>query len=66
MKSSRYICGGYFEEKIDCHNRAIYVYDEDKARKVKMSKLLLRKYKKFDTVLVDEKEYMDFFGIELN
>lgn len=22
----------YFEEKIDCHNRAIYVYDEDKAR----------------------------------
>ena len=33
---------------------------------VKMSKLLLRKYKKFDTVLVDEKEYMDFFGIELN
>ena len=24
---------GYFEEKIDCHNRSIYVYDEDKARK---------------------------------
>ena len=23
---------GYFEEKIDCHNRAIYVYDENKAR----------------------------------
>lgn len=22
----------YFEEKIDCHNTAIYVYDEDKAR----------------------------------
>ena len=24
---------GYFEEMINCHNRAIYVYDEDKARK---------------------------------
>lgn len=24
---------GYFEEKIDCHSRAIYAYDEDKARK---------------------------------
>lgn len=23
---------GYFEEKIDCHNRAIYYYDEDVAR----------------------------------
>lgn len=23
---------GYFEEKIDCHNRAIWYYDEDKAR----------------------------------
>lgn len=23
----------YFEEKIDCHERPIYVYDEDKARK---------------------------------
>lgn len=23
----------YFEEKIDCHERSIYVYDEDKARK---------------------------------
>lgn len=23
---------GYFEEKINCHNRAIYVYDEDKAK----------------------------------
>lgn len=23
---------GYFEQKIDCHNRAIYVYDEDLAR----------------------------------
>lgn len=23
---------GYFEEKIDCHNRAIYMYDEDLAR----------------------------------
>jgi hypothetical protein len=33
---------------------------------VKMSKNLLRKYKKYDTVLVDEKEYIDFFGIVLN
>lgn len=24
---------GYFEQKIDCHNRNIYVYDEDDARK---------------------------------
>lgn len=24
---------GYFEEKIDCHSRSIYRYDEDKARK---------------------------------
>lgn len=24
---------GYFKEKIDCHNRAIYRYDEEKARK---------------------------------
>lgn len=24
---------GYFEEKISCHSRRIYVYDEDKARK---------------------------------
>lgn len=23
---------GYFEQKIDCHNRAIYMYDEDLAR----------------------------------
>lgn len=23
---------GYFEEKIDCHNRKIYIYDEDQAR----------------------------------
>lgn len=23
---------GYFEEKIDCHSRSLYVYDEDKAR----------------------------------
>lgn len=33
---------------------------------VKMSKSLLKKYRKFDTVLVDEKEYIDFFGIVLN
>lgn len=24
---------GYFEEKVDCHNRAFYYYDEDVARK---------------------------------
>lgn len=24
---------GYFEEKVDCHNRAFYYYDEDTARK---------------------------------
>lgn len=24
---------GYFEEKIDCHNRPIYTYDEEEARK---------------------------------
>jgi len=24
---------GYFEEKIDCHSRPIYVYDEEKAKK---------------------------------
>lgn len=24
---------GYFEQKIDCHNRKIYIYDEDQARK---------------------------------
>lgn len=24
---------GYFEEKIDCHNRPIYTYDEEQARK---------------------------------
>lgn len=23
---------GYFEEKVDCHSRKIYVYDEDKAK----------------------------------
>ena len=31
---------GYFEQKIDCHNRPIYTYDEDKAREelLKMAK----------------------------
>ena len=31
---------------------------------VTMSKDILRKYKTYDTVLVDEKEYIDFFGIK--
>ena len=30
---------GYFEEKIDCHNRRIYVYDEDKAKEDLKEKL---------------------------
>lgn len=30
---------GYFEEKIDCHNRAIYMYDEDLARKQLRSRI---------------------------
>lgn len=32
---------------------------------VHMSNNILKKYKKYDTVLVEEKEYMDFFGVEL-
>ncbi len=30
---------GYFESKIDCHDRAIYCYDPDKARKDLREKL---------------------------
>lgn len=30
---------GYFEEKVDCHNRAFYYYDEDVARKELREKL---------------------------
>ena len=33
---------------------------------VKITRGLLSKYQNYDTVLIDEKEYMDFFGIELN
>ena len=29
---------GYFESKIDCHNRPIYVYDQDKAREELMQR----------------------------
>lgn len=33
---------------------------------VHMTKDILRKYQNYDTVLVDEKEYMSFFGIKQN
>lgn len=42
---------GYFEEKIDCHNRAIYVYDEDLAREQ-----LKERIKKYDWIY-DIKEH---------
>lgn len=46
---------GYFEEKIDCHNRPIYTYDEELARKE-----LLEMAKKDDWLLFSDKyEYED-------
>ena len=41
---------GYFESKIDCHNRKIYVYDEDLARGE-----LLEMAKKHDWLLYSDK-----------
>lgn len=40
----------YFESKIDCHNRKIYVYDEDQAREE-----LLEMAKKHDWLLFSDK-----------
>lgn len=41
---------GYFEQKIDCHNRSIYTYDEDLAREA-----LLEMAKNHDWLLVSDK-----------
>lgn len=41
---------GYFEEKIDCHNRRIYFYDKDQARKE-----LLEMAKDHDWLLYSDK-----------
>ncbi len=57
---------GYFEEKIDCHSRAIYFYDEDKARKdiVKYLKeygLCCLIAERYDSCFYDEDEAVDAF-----
>ncbi len=41
---------GYFEQKIDCHNRSIYTYDEDLAREA-----LLEMAKNHDWLLFSDK-----------
>lgn len=58
---------GYFEEKIDCHNRRIYVYYEDKAKEDLKEKL--EEYDCLDDVLnhdrydfeTDEDKLNEFF-----
>lgn len=44
---------GYFEQKINCHSRAIYVYSEDKAKEE--LKEYLEEYGVLDDVLYDDR-----------
>lgn len=59
---------GYFEEKIDCHSRKIYVYDEEDAKRD--IKKLLEEYDCIENILhhnrydweTDEDKWNEFFG----
>lgn len=49
---------GYFEEKIDCHSSAIYVYDECKARED--LKKLIKEYDLEEVFMLDRYEFETF------
>lgn len=46
---------GYFEEKINCHNRPIYVYDEEAARDY--LKVFFEKYDLVEEILYDKSPF---------
>lgn len=46
---------GYFEGKIDCHNRPIYLYDEEKAREDILN--FLKEYEYYDDIVSDRYDF---------